>query len=83
VYEFDAIRVPTLLIIGQRDKTALGKNRVPKEVAATMGNYPQLGKQTAQQIKQAKLVPLDKVGHLPHIEAFDRFLNPLLQFLKE
>lgn len=81
VYEFEAISAPTLLIIGERDKTALGKNLVSEEVAATMGNFPQLGKQTAQKIKNARLVLLDNVGHMPHIEAFDRFLNPLLQFL--
>ena len=81
VYEFDAIQAPTLLIIGQRDRTALAKNQASKEVAATLGNYPELGKKTAQKIKNSKLVELDNVGHLPHIEAFDRFINPLLQFL--
>lgn len=83
VYEFDQIKVPTLLIIGQRDRTALGKNLVSEEVRKTMGNYPQLGKETARKIKNAKLVELDGVGHLPHIEAFDRFITPLIRFLKE
>ncbi len=82
VYEFDALKMPTLLIIGQRDETALGKNLVSEEVRKTMGNYPKLGKETAAKIKNAKLVELDNVGHLPHIEAFDRFITPLLQFLK-
>lgn len=81
VYEFDKIKAPTLLIIGQLDRTALGKNLVSKEVAATMGNYPALGKATAQKIPNAKLVEIEGVGHLPHIEAFDRFIMPLLQFL--
>lgn len=83
VYEFDQVNAPTLLIIGQRDRTALGKNQVSEEVAKTMGNYSQLGKATAQKIKKSQLVELDNVGHLPHIEAFDRFIGPLIDFLKK
>ncbi|ATL49743.1 alpha/beta hydrolase [Chitinophaga caeni] len=83
VYEFKDIRVPTLLIIGQRDRTALGKALVSAEVRAKMGNYPELGKKTAKAIPGAKLVPLDNVGHLPHIEAFSRFIEPLKKFLAQ
>lgn len=83
LYEFDQLQMPTLLIIGQRDRTALGKNLVSKEVAATMGNYPQLGKETAKKIKNSTLVELEGVGHMPHIEAFDKFIDPLLSFLKK
>lgn len=81
-YEFEQIKTPTLLIIGQRDRTALGKDRAPEEVKKTMGNYPALGKQTRDKITNSKLIELDNVGHLPHIEAFDRFIEPLLQFLQ-
>jgi pimeloyl-ACP methyl ester carboxylesterase len=83
LYEFDQLKMPTLLIIGQRDRTALGKNLVSKEVAATMGDYPQLGKDTAKKIQNSTLVELEGVGHMPHIEAFDKFINPLLTFLKK
>ncbi|MEJ8757451.1 alpha/beta hydrolase [Pontibacter sp. H259] len=83
LYEFDQLKMPTLLIIGQRDRTALSKNLAPKEIAATMGNYPQLGKDTAKKIKNSTLVELEGVGHMPHIEAFDKFINPLLTFLKK
>lgn len=83
VYEFASIKVPALLIIGQRDRTALGKNAVDEEVRKTMGNYPELGRATQKKIPNAQLVELDNVGHLPHIEAFDRFITPLLEFLKE
>lgn len=82
VYEFEQIKAPTLLIIGQRDRTALGKAQAPEAVRKTLGDYPSLGKQTRNKIKNAKLVELDNVGHLPHIEAFDRFIQPLLQFLQ-
>jgi pimeloyl-ACP methyl ester carboxylesterase len=82
-YEFENIKVPTLLIIGQRDRTAIGKNLVPDSIKNTMGNYPLLGKLTAQKIKNSELVELENIGHLPHIEAFEKFINPLLNFLNE
>lgn len=83
LYEFEDLRMPTLLIIGQRDRTAIGKNLATKETAATMGNYPKLGKQTADKIKNSQLVELENVGHLPHIEAFSRFIIPLVEFLNK
>lgn len=82
-YEFGNIKAPTLLIIGTRDRTAIGKQNVPKEVQATMGQYQKLGKETQKKIPTAKLIELDNVGHLPHIEAFERFVEPLVGFLKK
>jgi len=55
----------------------------PENVKSTMGNYPELGKQTKAKIPVSKLVPIEGAGHLPHIEAFDKFIKPLLDFLKE
>jgi pimeloyl-ACP methyl ester carboxylesterase len=81
VYEFEKLEVPTLLIIGTRDRTALGKSLVSEEVRKTMGLYDQLGKETHRKIPDSKLVELDDIGHLPHIESFDRFIHPLLDFL--
>jgi pimeloyl-ACP methyl ester carboxylesterase len=81
VYEFPNLKVPTLLIIGQRDRTALGKAGVPKEIAATLGNYPVLGKRTAAAIPGAQLVEIPGVGHLPQVEAFEAYSQALAQFL--
>jgi len=83
VYEFANLKMPVLLIIGQRDRTALGKGKAPKEVQETLGNYPVLGRDTAKKIKNATLVEIDNVGHLPHIEAYDKFIVPLKEFLKK
>ncbi len=82
VYEFLQLRAPTLLIIGTRDRTALGRNRVPPEVAATLGNYDVLGKRIASAIRDAELVELDDVGHVPQYEAFDRYIAALSGFLQ-
>lgn len=83
VYELDRITMPTLLIIGTRDRTALGKNKVEPAVAAQMGLYENLGKRTARQIPNAELVELNDIGHLPHIESYDRFIDALTQWLED
>lgn len=81
VYEFGNISVPTLLIIGDRDRTALGKGDVSPQVRATMGLYGELGKASAAAIPGAKLVELDGIGHLPQFEAYDRYIEALTEFL--
>lgn len=81
LYEFPDLQMPTLLIIGQRDRTALGTGMVPDSVAATMGRYDKLDEVTAQAIPSSTLVELRGVGHVPHYEAFDRFREALMRFL--
>lgn len=82
VYEFKNIKTPTLLIIGTRDRTAIGKDRAAKEIQPKMGQYQELGKKTQSEIKGSKLVVLENVGHLPHIEVYDKFWNALYGFIK-
>tara|TARA_R110002020_G_scaffold405726_1_gene615751 strand:+ start:2930 stop:3937 length:1008 start_codon:yes stop_codon:yes gene_type:complete len=81
LYEFGEIQMPTLLIIGTDDRTALGKQLVNEEVKKTMGLYDQLGKKTRDAIPNAQLVEIPDVGHLPHIQSFEKFIEPLLEFL--
>jgi pimeloyl-ACP methyl ester carboxylesterase len=71
------------LIIGTRDRTAIGKQNVPEAIRAGLGQYQLLGKTTQQKIAGAELVELNDVGHLPHIEAFDRFIAPFISFLEK
>ncbi|MBC7975814.1 MAG: alpha/beta hydrolase [Myxococcales bacterium] len=82
VHELARLAVPTLLIIGQRDRTAIGKDRAPKDLAATLGDYPALGKRAASTIPGAKLVELDSIGHLPQVEAFDAYLSAIRGFVR-
>ncbi|HET8808154.1 MAG TPA: alpha/beta hydrolase [Methylophaga sp.] len=77
VYEFDQLKVPTTLLIGTRDRTAIGRNLVDDETAQKMGDYTQLGKTAAKRIPDAHLIEFDDVGHLPHIEAPERYLKAL------
>lgn len=82
VQDFPRIRVRTLLVIGQADRTAVGRDIVPKEVLATMGQYPELGRRAARAIPGARLVELPGVGHVPHLEAPERFDDELLRFMQ-
>ncbi|HET6226269.1 MAG TPA: alpha/beta hydrolase [Bacteroidia bacterium] len=81
-YEFENIKAPTLLIIGQRDRTALVNVKTSDEAKSLLGNYPALGKLTAKKISASQLVEIPNVGHLPHVEAYPKFITPLLLFLK-
>lgn len=81
VHEFPMLRVPTLLMIGGKDRTAPGANRAPEAVAATLGNYPVLGRKTAEAIPDAQLVEFPALGHSPQVEAPDEFHAALLQRL--
>ncbi|TRZ43801.1 alpha/beta fold hydrolase [Robertkochia solimangrovi] len=83
LYEFGELSMPTLLIIGTRDRTALGKPLVSEEIRKTMGLYQKLGKTTQKAIPNSKLVEIPDTGHLPHIERFQQFIEPLLEFLKD
>lgn len=82
VHEFGLIKTPTLIVIGQKDRTTLGRNFVAPEVIATMGNYPVLGRKTAEAIEGSKLIELENVGHIPHLEVPERFHKDLIEFMK-
>jgi pimeloyl-ACP methyl ester carboxylesterase len=73
----------TLVLIGQEDRTFIGRGKVPADVAATLGQYPQLGKKTADAIPRATLMGISGVGHIPHLEAPDTFHNLLRAFLSQ
>ena len=80
-YEFEKISIPVLLMIGDKDTTAIGKNRAPPDIRATLGNYPVLGKAAAARIPRAKLVEFPDLGHAPQIQAPADFHKALLHGL--
>ena len=82
-HEFSQIKAKTLLVIGQADRTVVGKARVRKELLPYVGQYPELGRRTARLIPGAILVELPDVGHIPHFEAGGRFNQELVSFLQQ
>lgn len=72
-YELPDLRVPTTLIIGTADTTAIGSDIAPPEVKARLGHYQVLGKEAAKRIPGAKLIEFPSQGHAPQMEEPDRF----------
>jgi len=68
VYEFKNLCVPTLLLIGDADTTAIGSDIASPEVRAKNRHYQDLGKQAALAIPQATLIEFHGLGHAPQIE---------------
>ena len=81
VTEFDDLTMPTALVLGTRDRTGPGRNWKRKGVTYELGRYDRLGKDMVALIPDARLIEIEGVGHLPHIEAFDRFTAALDQLL--
>ena len=82
-YEFVDLKMPTLLIVGSLDRTAIGKQWAPENVRETLGDYPKLAKSAASEIPECQLEILEGVGHVPQIEAPDLLFPILLNFLQD
>ncbi|VVM97108.1 2-succinyl-6-hydroxy-2, 4-cyclohexadiene-1-carboxylate synthase [Pseudomonas fluorescens] len=82
-YEFKDLKVPTLLLIGTSDTTAIGKDIAPPEVKAKIGHYEVLGKQVAKLIAQSTLVEFPGMGHAPQMEEPAKFHAALLDWLNK
>ena len=80
-YEFKHLQMPTLLLIGTADNTAIGKDVAPPAVKAKLGDYAVLGKQVARLIPHATLVEFPGLGHAPQMEEPEQFHKALLQGL--
>jgi pimeloyl-ACP methyl ester carboxylesterase len=80
VYEVGEISRPTLLIIGQDDRTVVGKNRLPPSLQSVAGQYPELGRRTHAAIKGSTLVEVPDCGHIPHIQKPEPFRSAVVTF---
>jgi pimeloyl-ACP methyl ester carboxylesterase len=83
VNDLPELKMPVLLVIGQKDRTVFGRRFAPPEAVKSLGNFPELGKQAQATIPNAKLVPIDHVGHVPHLEVPDVFVATVVQFLNQ
>ena len=66
VYDWPHIKAKTLVIGGREDGP----------------EYAGLAKNVADTVPNGQLILIDNVGHLPHLEAADRFHAELVPFLK-
>jgi pimeloyl-ACP methyl ester carboxylesterase len=80
-YELQDIAVPTVLMIGDKDNTAIGKDFAPPAIRETLGHYPQLAQAAAARIPGAKLIEFPDLGHAPQIQDPAAFHQALLKEL--
>lgn len=78
-YELEQLKVPTLLLIGLKDTTAIAKDFAPPEIRPQLGIYAKLGKDAARRIPQATLIEFNDLGHAPQIQDPSIFNAALLR----
>ncbi|CBY00330.1 hypothetical protein IAQ61_011260 [Plenodomus lingam] len=81
VYEFELVKAKTLLMIGTKDTTAIGKAWSPPKVQNVLGKYEVLGKQAASRIPGAELVEFNDLGHSPQVQDSERYHRELISWL--
>ncbi|MEP6746134.1 MAG: alpha/beta hydrolase [Bacteroidota bacterium] len=81
IYELNRITAPVLLIVGLADHTIVGKEYLNEEEKNLHGQYLLLGKKASAMIKNAKLIELEGMGHIAHVQDLDKFVSALFTFL--
>lgn len=81
VYEFEQLRMPVLLMIGEKDRTAIGKDFSPPDVQARIGRVAELARDAVRRMPHGKLVEFPDLSHALFIEAPGRFQKRLLSEL--
>ncbi|MBV8166068.1 MAG: alpha/beta hydrolase, partial [Alphaproteobacteria bacterium] len=81
VHELPLVRHPTLFVMGADDRAAPGRPYAPPVLGDRLGHNAELAAKLAPQMADARVVTLPGVGHVPHLEAPDRFARAVLDFL--
>ena len=79
IYDFPKLTVPTVLMIGDADTTAIGSDIAPPEVKAKLGKYAVLGKEAAALIPGSRLIVFPGMGHAPQMEEPQEFNRQLVE----
>jgi pimeloyl-ACP methyl ester carboxylesterase len=80
---FKDLKPRTLLVVGEKDKTAIGAQWAPPEVAARLGRFDELGPAVAAQLANGTLISYPELGHAPQISHPDVFHKDLLGWLSK
>ncbi|SDU03313.1 Pimeloyl-ACP methyl ester carboxylesterase [Verrucomicrobium sp. GAS474] len=81
--QYPKIAAPTLLVVGDRDRTAPLSNFAAPEVRKTMGQFVEMAQAAVREIPRARLVVIPDCGHIPHLEHPELFQQELFGFLRE
>jgi pimeloyl-ACP methyl ester carboxylesterase len=83
IHELERIQAPVALLIGGKDTTAIGRDRVGPEIAATLGRYPELARGASARFKNLSDLQIwPDLGHSPHIEAPGRVHAHIVETLR-
>jgi pimeloyl-ACP methyl ester carboxylesterase len=81
VHEYPLVATPTLFLMGANDHNAPGKPYTTPELGKKMGFNADNAKAIAQTMPNAKVVALEGVGHIPHVERLQEFMREVEAFL--
>ncbi len=82
-HELRLLTMPTLLVVGAEDRTAVLKAYAPPADQAKMGHVAELARAAAPELPEGSLLMVvPGVGHVPHLEAPEAFLPALREFLE-
>jgi pimeloyl-ACP methyl ester carboxylesterase len=81
IYELPNLKMKSLLMVGDKDITAIGKTWAPADVQPLLGHYNILGKKVSAEIPNCTLVEFPDLGHAPQIQDPDLFHEALLEWL--
>jgi pimeloyl-ACP methyl ester carboxylesterase len=80
VYEIPLLPHDVLFVMGENDHLAPGRDFAPEELRGEMGQNARLAQELAAKMKQARVEVFEGIGHLPHLEAPQRFNELVLGF---
>lgn len=83
LYDFPRLSVPTSLLIGDRDISAIGREAAPPAVQAKVGHYSELARAAVAAMPHARLVEFPDLGHAPQIQDPQAFHKALLKEIGE
>ncbi|KAG9241410.1 alpha/beta hydrolase-like protein [Calycina marina] len=79
--ELPNLQMSSLLMVGDKDTTAIGSKWAPADIKALIGHYEVLGKEVSAEIPGCTLVEFPLLGHAPQIQDPDTFHAALLNWL--
>ncbi|KAG9250315.1 alpha/beta hydrolase [Emericellopsis atlantica] len=78
---FDDLKPRTLIIVGNKDRTAIGAQWAPPAVAEKLGRFDLLGPEVSARIPKGDLISFPNEGHAPQISVPVEFHEALLGWL--
>jgi pimeloyl-ACP methyl ester carboxylesterase len=83
VQEIPLLTQSVLFVEGENDHLAPGRDFAPDAVRGKMGQNAELAKALAAKMPHARVEVFEGIGHLPHLEAPERFNELVLRFFDE